>query len=93
VENHGRAELEQFRIALESLARRAQAAMLAVPDGDHIPGAEEDHHLAGLDDFGSAVRLRVVVVNRLDDGEEHVLVLLELWALVSLDGVLDSEWV
>jgi hypothetical protein len=65
--------------------------MLAVSDGDHVVGAEEDHDLARVDDFGGTVCLRVVVVNSLDDGEEHVVVLLELWALVRLNGILDCE--
>jgi hypothetical protein len=91
VQNDRRAEGEQFAIALQSLAQRAQAAVLAVPDGDHIVGPEEHHDLAGIDDLRRPVRLSVVVMHGLHNGEQHVVVLLQLWPLVRLHCILDSQ--
>ena len=51
----------------------------------HEVAADEDHHLAGLDHLGGAAGQRVVVVHRLDDDEQRVVVRLELGPLVGVD--------
>ena len=49
VEHRARADPEQVRMRLEVQAHVVQRAGLAVADGDHEARAEEDHHLADLD--------------------------------------------
>lgn len=63
-----------------------------MPDGDDEVPAGEAHHLAGLDDLAARGELGVLdVVDGLEDGEESVVVPLQLRPLVGVDGVLDGE--
>ena len=64
VEHGGRAQAEQVALLLEAAAQLGQAAVLPVPDGDHVVGAEEDHHLAGVDDLAGRGQLLVLHVAR-----------------------------
>jgi hypothetical protein len=57
-----------------------------VPDGDHEVVAQEDEHLAQLDHLH-----RVDVARRLQHHEDHLVVDLELRALVRMDRVLHGE--
>ena len=72
---------------LEVQAHVVQRAALAVADGDHEARAEEDHHLADLDEL-----LAVDVARGLEHDEERVAAVdLELGSLVGVDGVLDRQ--
>ena len=78
---------EQVGVGLEVQAHVVQRAALAVADGDHEALAEEDHHLADLDEL-----LAVDVARGLEHDEERVAAVdLELGALVGVDGVLDGQ--
>ena len=66
--------------------------MIAVADGDHEVGPDEDHDLAGLDDLaGQRHRLVLDVVDRLEHQEQRVVVALELRSLVGVHRVLDGQ--
>jgi hypothetical protein len=74
-------------VRLEVQTDVVQRAALAVADGDHEAWAEEDHHLADLDQL-----LAVDVARGLEHDEERVAAEnLELGTLVGVDGVLDGE--
>lgn len=63
-----------------------------MPDGDEEVPAGEAHDLAGLDDLAVGGEFVVLdVVDGLEDGEQGVVVALQLGPLVGLDGVLDGE--
>lgn len=63
-----------------------------MPHGDEEVPAGEAHDLAGLDDLAVGGQLVVLhVVDGLEDGEEGVVVALQLRPLVRLDGVLDGQ--
>ncbi len=91
VQHDRRTEVEQVRVALETPPHGLQPAVLAVPHGDDEVRAEEDHHLAGLDDLRGAAGQRLVVVHGLHHGEQGVLVVLELRSLVCVHRVLDGQ--
>ena len=84
----GGADREQLRVPLQLLAHVAEAAGVSVADGDQEVRAEEEHHLADVDELVGAD-----VAGRLDDEEERVAVDLELRPLVRADGVLDGQLV
>jgi hypothetical protein len=64
-----------------------QRAALAVADGDDEARAEEDHHLADLDEL-----VAVDVARGLEHDEQRVAAVdLELGALVAVHGVLDGQ--
>ena len=71
---------------LEPVARLAQAAARAVPDGDDELVADEQADLAGLDGV-----LLVDVPEGLEHDEQRVGVALDLGALVGADRVLDGQ--
>ena len=92
VQHRGGALGEQLGVLLQPVPQRAQRALAAVPDGDDEVPAGEAHHLAGLDDLAGRGELGVLdVVDGLEDGEEGVVVPLQLGPLVGVDGVLDGE--
>lgn len=65
-----------------------------MPDGDDEVGAGEAHHLAGLHHLAGGGQFGVLdVVDRLEDGEEGVVVPLQLRPLVRVDRVLHGEGV
>src|SRR5207344_2957475 len=83
---------QQLGIVLEPAAQGAEIAVMTVPHSDHIVAAEENHHLAGLDDLtGRCEFVMLDVPHGLENGEEHVVVAFELGPLVRLDRVLDGE--
>jgi len=57
-----------------------------VPDGDDVPGAEEDVELSEVD-----LLVLFLIPRGLDDTEEVVPMLVELRALMELRGVLDRQ--
>ena len=87
VEDRARADAQEIGVGLEVQAHVVQRAALAVADGDHEARAEEDHHLADLDEL-----LAVDVARGLEHDEERVAAVdLELGPLVGVDGVLDGQ--
>ena len=88
VERRARPEREQLGLPLQVLADLAEAAGFAVPHRDHEVGADEDHHLADVDEL-----LGAEVAHGLDHEEERVAVDLQPRPLVRADGVLDRELV
>ena len=86
VEHGDRAVAEPLGLGLQPLAHAGQRVALAVPDRDDEVVADEEHDLAGLD-----VARRLDVAQRLEHDEHRRLVLLDLGALVAVDGVLDGQ--
>jgi hypothetical protein len=82
-----RAASEELRFSFELLADRRHVPAATVTDADEEVRADEQHHLTDLDHF-----LGVDVLDRLEDHEPAVAVALELRALMSVQGVLDGEW-
>ncbi|GAA3046489.1 hypothetical protein GCM10020000_28060 [Streptomyces olivoverticillatus] len=79
-------------VVLEVVAQRAQRALAAVPDGDDEVRAGEAHHLAGLHHLAGGGQFGVLdVVDGLEDGEERVVVALQLGPLVGVDSVLHGQ--
>lgn len=94
VQDGGRPLGQQLRVGFEVFAQGAEGAVAAVTDGDDEVGAGEDHDLTGVHHLTGRGQLRVLDIgDRLEDGEQDVVVLLDLGPLVSVDGVLDREGV
>ena len=92
VEDRGRAQAQQVALLLQPGPQLGQPAVPAVPHGDHVVRAEEDHDLAGVDHLAGRGQLLVLHVGRrLEHHEQRVVVALELGALVGVDRVLDGE--
>jgi hypothetical protein len=63
-----------------------------VPHRDDEVPAGEAHHLTGFDDLAGRREFGVLdVVDRLEDGEQRVVVPFQLGPLVCVDGVLDGQ--
>ena len=68
--------------------------MLAVANGNDEFGSDEHHDLAGLGDASRRLdRFMGYVVDRLEDGEERVVVPLYLGSLLRVDGIFDGDGV
>ena len=94
VHDRVRPELEDGRRGVEALAHPGQPAVLAVPDGHHEVRADEDHDLAGLDDFaGLGDGFVFDVVHRLEHQEQRLVVALQLGPLMRVHRVLDGQFV
>src|SRR4051794_10283383 len=92
VQDGGGAQAQQLALVLQPAPQLGQAAVVAVPHGDHIVLAEEDHDLAGVDDLAGGGEVLVLhVPRRLEHHEQVVVVALQLGPLVGLDGVLDRQ--
>ena len=78
--------LKEFCPRLHVRAGRRQRESLAVPNGDHEVGSEEDIDLAGLDGI-----LSIDVPQGLDGQEQRVLIELELGSLMGGDRVLHRQ--
>jgi hypothetical protein len=71
-----------------------QPAVLAVPDRDHEIGTDEDHDLAGLDDFAGQRHRHVFdVVDGLEDQEQRLVIAFQLRPLVGAHGIFDGKFV
>lgn len=92
---HGRRTAGQMiGVAFEALAHVRELGVVAVPHAHDEVGAGEQHDLAGLDDvLGGRHRLVLDVTDGAQHQEQHVVVALELRALVGVDGVLDHQLV
>jgi hypothetical protein len=86
VEHRHRAVREQVRVALQPVADLTELRLGGVPDGDDEVRAEEQVHLADLDDL-----VGVDVAGRAQHHELGAAVALQLGALVGVDGVLDRQ--
>src|SRR5512132_1998237 len=86
VHDRQRAAAEQIRPRLEAPPHGPQLRRVAVADGDHELGANEDRDLTEQD----SLRL-VNVAGRSQDEEQGVAIAFELGALMRLDCVLDRE--
>lgn len=92
MQHGGRAERQLLGHGLQLLAQRAQRTVPAVPHRDHEVGAGEDHDLAGLHDLtGVGEPVVVDIADGLEDGEQRVVVVLQLRPLMGVDRVLDGE--
>lgn len=92
MQHRGKPLGQLLRVGFQALAQRAQRAVASVPYGHHEVGPGEDHDLAGVDHLAGGGQFLVLDVgDGLEDGEEDVAVLLDLGALVGVDGVLDGE--
>ena len=87
-------QLEDRRRGVQLLAHPGQPAVLAVADRDHEIGTDEDHDLAGLDDFaGEGDGYVFDVVHGLEHQEQRLVVALQLGPLMRVHGVLDGQLV
>ena len=85
VEDEGRAVLEQVRLALGALAHAEKALVGAVAHREHEVRADEDVDLADDQLVGGPD------LDRVQDREQRVAVLLDLRTLVAVARVLDRE--
>ena len=93
VQHRGGALGEQLAcLAPSAVPQRAQRTVAAVPDGDGEVGSGEHHQLAGVHHLAAGGELVVLdVADGLEDGEQDVVVRLDLGALVRVHRVLDGQ--
>ena len=92
--HRARAQRQLGGVGLQIAAHPGQAGVVAVADRDDEVGSDEDHDLAGLDDFAGQVhRLVGNVIDRLQDQEQRVVVAFDLGSLVGVHGILDRQCV
>ena len=91
VEHERRAVAQEIGLTLGARAHGAEADLRAVTHREHVVGTDEDIDFADQELLGAVVVLHFL--DRLQDGEQRIAVLLDLRALVTLARVLDGELV
>ena len=104
VEQDARAPLRLLLVALPAPFRLIQRGNRIVVDGQQIVFADEDAQFLRLDTpivvderaasrRGAPIRRAIVLRERVEDEEEEAVVLLDLGALMSSQGVFHRQWV
>src|SRR5512132_1494548 len=87
-DGRGRPKAQEIRTCLQSLPCGGELAAQPMPHRDHVPGAGEEMDLTEVDDLAI-----LVVMRRLEDDEDVLVVVLDLRSLMWVLSVLDGELV